>query len=123
MGPADEFYAGVFALARVLHAGRPARPSRPKPPPDPAGDALRGTCARCLVGVERTTKPAPWRAVVAGVNGDRENCAGWEIGKGLVIRKGHGPVCGNPGVWPEYDEPTECYCGATSHPPCLVCCP
>jgi hypothetical protein len=55
MGSADEFYAGVFALARVLHAGRPARPSRPKPPPDPAGDALCGTCSRCLVGVERAS--------------------------------------------------------------------
>jgi hypothetical protein len=123
MGPADEFYAGVFALARVLHAGRPRRPSRPKPPPDPAGDALRGTCARCLVGVERTATPAPWRTVVAGVNGDRELCDGEDPGRGNVIRKGHGPVTPDDGPAPEYDAQTECYCAATSHPPCLVCCP
>jgi hypothetical protein len=123
MGPADEFYAGVIGLARAVVASRPRPRQRPTPAPDPAGDALLGSCQRCRVGVERIATQAPWRAVVAGVGGDRELCDGEDPGRGNVIRKGHGPVAPDHGPAPEYDAPTECYCGATSHPPCLVCCP
>jgi hypothetical protein len=122
MGPADQFFAGVIELARIIQANRPPRPRPPKPPPDPAGDALRGWCGRCLVGVERTAPPAPWRTVIPGVNGDRELCAGWEPGPGLVIRKGHGPVNPMESDWPG-TEPEGCYCHATTMPPCAWCCP
>jgi hypothetical protein len=121
MGSADQFFAGVIELARVIQASRPPMPRPPKPPPDPAGDALRGTCQRCLIGVERTATTAPWRTVVSGVNGDRELCDGEEPGRGNVIRLGHGPVTPLDGEDPDR-APEGCYCN-TTRPPCAWCCP
>lgn len=121
MSDADEFFAGVIALAKVIHASKPKRCRPPKPPPDPAGDALRGTCGRCLVGVERIATQAPWRTVVAGVNGNREMCDGEEPGQGNVIRLGHGPVTAMDDEDPVPDV-DRCFC-ATTRTPCSWCCP